>query len=73
MGEQANKTMLDLSKDIWKYLLINGITITAEYLPNFLDVTANLESRNTKDSSEWKLCPTIFQQKLGLPEIDLFA
>ena len=34
MGGTGNKGLLDLAKDIWDYILRNGITITAEYLPS---------------------------------------
>ena len=58
------------------YLFQKEITITAEYLPGILNVNADWESRHTRDMSEWKLCPNVFwkmTQKLGHPQIDLFA
>ena len=47
-------------KKIWDHLLQCGITLTAEYLPTKLNVTADWESRNNSDSSEWKLAPQLF-------------
>ena len=50
------------------------ITITAEYLPGHLNVTADWESGNFQDKSYWKLPPEVFAkicQKLGAPSIDL--
>ena len=50
--------------------------ITAEYLPGCLNYQADWESRNQKDSAEWKICPQVFQkicQKVCQPEIDLFT
>ena len=76
MRGTGNKKFLDLAKDIWDYILKNGITITAEYLPNCLNVKADKQSRNPRDSSEWKLLPQIFHQICqikGTPEIVLFA
>ena len=32
MGSTTEKTFLDLNRDIWKYLILKQITITAEYL-----------------------------------------
>ena len=41
-----NLKMVELAKEIWEYLLKWGITITAEYLPSELNLTADRESRN---------------------------
>ena len=41
-----------------------------------MNVEADRESRQSRDSSEWKLNPTIFMnlcQIRGTPEVDLFA
>ena len=76
MGRTKNKYLMELSKEIWKYLLHHGITITAEYLPSSTDVEADWQSINSKDHSEWKLLPQVFQricQIKGKPEMDLFA
>ena len=56
--------------------LKHKIMITAEYLPDCLNHQADWEFRNQKDFTEWKLCPRLFQkicQKMGQPELDLFA
>ena len=45
-GVTHNKDLLDLSKQIWGYLQLKKITITAEHLPGHLNVTADWESRN---------------------------
>ena len=76
MGGTHNKDLLGLSKQIWDYLQSKKITITAEYLPGHLNVTADWESRNFQDKSDWKLSPVVFAkicQKLGTASIDLFA
>ena len=76
MGGSKSLEMTKVSKEIWSYLLQEGITITAEYLPGILNRLADWESRNTRDPSEWKLCPKIFQRLchiIGTPWIDLFA
>jgi len=51
--------MVKISKEIWNFLIQNGITITAEYLPGSLNVNADWESRNARDSLEWKLKPQV--------------
>ena len=50
--------------------------ITAEFLSGCLNHQAVWESRIQKNYTEQKLCPQVFQkicQKVGEPEIDLFA
>ena len=76
MGGTYSKEMVDLSKEIWGYLLQKQITLTAEYLPGIMNVEADRESHRATDSSEWKLNPIIFQKVCclrGTPEKDLFA
>ena len=75
-GGTTEKTLLDLNRDIWKYLILKQITINAEYFPGILNIRADWQSRYSKDFSEWKLSPIVFQhicQKMGIPVIDLFA
>ena len=73
MGRTKNPEIMQISKEIWEFLLGRGIMIIAEHLPGSL----NWESRHKKDSSEWELRPLIFSklcQILGKKsEIDLFA
>ena len=75
MGGTKNPELIQISKEIWEFLLVQGITITAGHSPGNLNCKADWESRH--HSSEWKLCPLIFSkiwQVLGKkPEIDLFA
>ena len=50
--------------------------ITAEWIPSHLNTVADWESRNVRDSSEWKLCPKTFRllcHRWGSPGVDLFA
>ena len=75
-GGTHSSQLLNISKEIWKYLLDKQITITAEYLPSKLNIRADWESRNCRDMSDWKLDWRIFQKITrvrGFPEIDLFA
>ena len=76
MGGTKNPRMLKLAKEIWQYLMSKKITLTVEYIPSELNVVADWESRNWKDSSEWKLNAGCFQKickAFGMPDIDLFA
>ena len=69
-----NQIINQVSKELWKLLIRNGITITVEYLPGKLKILADKECQR-KDSSEWKLNPRVFQKLCYVrrrPEIDLF-
>ena len=75
MGGTKNPELIQISKEILKFQLRQGIMITAKHLPRNLNCKADWQSRHQKDSSEWKLCPLIFSKfckMLGKkPEIDL--
>ena len=76
MGGTRSPELLQVAKEIWDYLLANGIAVTAEYLPSSLNIQADWQSRNHRESSDWKLNPKIFSQIVkirGIPQIDLFA
>ena len=62
MGSTQNLKLVQLTKEIWDHLLQCGITVTTEYLPSKLNMTAEWESRNNSDSSESKLAPQSFQR-----------
>ena len=59
-GGTHKKQLLDINKQIWKYLLANHIMITVEYPLSKLNVKADWESRHTESSSEWKHLPEVF-------------
>ena len=68
--------LMEKTKSIWEFLLSKGLNLTAEYIPTDLNTEADHESRNVQDWTEWKLCPTVFQQvcqQFGHPDMDLFA
>lgn len=72
MGGTKDQNLIRISEEIWNYLISEGIMITAEHLPGKLNMRADWPSRYSKDFSEWKLLPQIFNQvcmKLGSLEI----
>ena len=76
MRGTGNQMSLKVSKEIWQYLLNHQITITAEYLSGSLNVEADWQSQNSRDPSEWKLSPKVFQQvcqRREMPRVDLFV
>ena len=46
MGGPKNKYLLELAKEVWKYLLHHRITITAEYLSSSINMEVDWWSRN---------------------------
>jgi len=76
MGRPNSQKLLDLTKEIWKYLMQRGITLTAEYIPSALNKEADFQLRNAKDWSDWKLNKQVFKDIIslwGTPMVDLFA
>ena len=76
MGGTRNQELIQISKEIWDFLLSRQITSTAEYLPSSLNVIADWESRNhvdpkRLDARSTSVCETSGSE--GLPEMDLFA
>ena len=58
-GGTRSPELLQRAKKIWDYLLANGIAVTTEYLPSSLDIQADWQSRNHRNSSDWKLNPKL--------------
>lgn len=76
MGGTKSRALASLSRDLWQWCLQRQITVSATHIPGILNVNADRESRHHLDSSDWKLCPVVFQtlQNLWGPlELDLFA
>lgn len=76
MGGTKSRALTSLSRDLWQWCLQRQITVSVTHIPGILNVNADRESRHHLDSSDWKLCPVVFQtlQNLWDPlELDLFA
>ena len=54
MGRTKNPELMQISKEIWEFLLGQRIRITAKHLPENLNCDAHWESRYQKDSLESK-------------------
>ena len=68
--------LCQLAIDIWNWCLASQITLHAEYLPGTENTRADWESRHHHDSSNWELCPSVFEALnylMGPLSIDLFA
>ena len=61
MEGTRNQLFLQISMEIWEYLLDKGITMTREYLPGAINKEADMHSWTIKDSSKWKLNPLVLQ------------
>ena len=76
MGGTHSIPMMEVTKDIWSFLRERNLSLTLEYVPSKLNVIADWQSRNWRDSSEWKLNTEVFNRitsELGTPDVDLFA
>ena len=59
MGGTKSKEIYQISKEIQEYVIVNGITLTAEQFPRSQNVNVSWESRHIKDAR--KLCPQTTQ------------
>ena len=76
LGGTISPQLNNLAKELWLWCMKRGILLKAQHLAGVLNTIADNESRVMKDRSDWKLCPSVFQQinqRLGPLEVDLFA
>ena len=76
MGGVHSWEVCQIAIKMWNWCLERQLTISAEHLPGSQNVTADFESRNKKDPSEWELNQEIFlriQEIRGECQVDLFA
>ena len=68
-----NQDLVDLSKQIWNYLIAKQIILTAEHLTGTLNKDADFECENVKDKGlkRMMLNREIFQKLCSNLEIDL--
>ena len=72
----VSKELVSLTQDLWMWCLERNIHIQAQYLPEILNHSADMESRSMKDRSDWKLDRQTFvkiNERYGPLEVDLFA
>ncbi|XP_056639418.1 uncharacterized protein LOC130446918 [Diorhabda sublineata] len=76
MGGVKYKYLNDLTKDIWQWCEERNIKIFASYINSESNVLADKASRSKEIDTEYSLNVEAYKQiveKLGCPEIDLFA
>ena len=76
IGSSSLTPLCRLAIQVWDWCLARQIVLRAEYLPGVENTTADWESRHHQDSSDWQLCPSVFDtlsHMLGPFSIDLFA
>ena len=69
-------SLLQVTKDIFKWAGDRSLTLTACHIPGKLNVDADRASRTLNVDTEWMLKPSIFKKicrYFGKPKIDLFA
>lgn len=76
LGGTHSLVLSNLVADLWIWALNRGMILSAEHLPGKWNVLADLESRQYRDSSDWRLEPSLFRALMtirGPCQIDLFA
>ena len=56
----SSPVLASLVYEIWQWCLQRKIYLSTQHIPGFLDYAADQESRVDRDSSDWKLDPTVF-------------
>ena len=76
LGGTRSLVLSNLALDLWEWALSQNIFLSAEHLAGRMNVMADWQSRHFTDSSNWRLCPEVFQalmQVRGPCAKDLFA
>ena len=76
MGGTKSSICNKIAKEIWDWVSVQKIWISAAHIPGKYNVAADRESRTFQDSSEWMISNQVFNiitDIFGMPEIDLFA
>ena len=76
LGGTHSQALCQLALTIWDWCVQRDVFLVAEHLPGKDNITADRESRSTKDCCDWMLNPQILQlihQQMGPLQIDLFA
>ena len=76
LGGTRSLVLSNLALALWEWALTRNIFLSAEHIAGNLNVSADWQSRNFLDSSNWKLCLEIFRSLMqirGPCTIELFA
>ena len=72
-GGTRSPQLMTLALEMWDWCQARDILVIASHIPGRDNVSADKESREFRDMSEWKLDPTIIQPFLLNCQTDLFA
>ena len=76
MGGIKSPECNKLSRNIWKWAEVRKMWLSAVHIPGTENCTADTNSREFNDDSEWMVSDFVFKiitNLFGTPEIDLFA
>ena len=76
MGGIKSTECNKLSRNIWKWAEVRKIWLSEAHIPGTENCTADTNSREFNDDSEWMVSDFVFKiitYLFGTPEIDLFA
>ena len=76
MGGSKSQHCNNLVQQIWDWCIHRNIWLSSQFLPGIENVSADYESRNPNERTEWSLKKSVFEkitQILGKPSVDMFA
>jgi len=76
LGGTHSQIICQLALRMWDWCIQRDIFLVAEHLPGRDNITADRESRSTRDRCDWMLNPQIFsqiQRQMGPLQVDLFV
>ena len=75
LGGTHSQPLCQLALSVWDWCIQRNVFLVAEHLPGKDNITADRESRSTKDRCNWMLNSQVFQQLqllMGPLQTDLF-
>ena len=73
MSDNNTTECNSIAKDIWNWAIYKDIWLSAAHIPGSSNIDADQLSRNLNLDLEWMLPAPMFQRKIILIDIDLFA
>lgn len=76
MGGTHSYICNEIAREVWLWCILHNVWLSITHVPGKGNRSADFQSRNFNDRTEWELNPSVFQGIItifGEPKIDLFA
>ena len=76
MGGTHSYICNEIAREVWLWCVLHNVWLSITHVPGKVNRSADFQSRNFNDRTEWELNPSVFQGIItifGEPKIDLFA